>query len=72
MPTDKPKETKAEFNARYGAWLREIRIQEFDMSVDALAAATGIDAKTIIAAEAGQVIEMYDALQLCEYFGVED
>ena len=72
MPTNKNKETKAEFNARYGAWLREIRVQEFAMSVDALAAATGIDAKTIIAAEAGSVIEMYDALRLCEYFGVED
>lgn len=72
MPTDKPKETKSQFNARYGKWLREIREQEFAMSVDALAAATGIDAKIIIAAEAGSIIEMYDALRLCEYFGVED
>lgn len=72
MPTKKPKETKTEFNARYGKWLRDMREQDFSMSVDALAAATGIDAATIIAAEAGQVIEMYDALRLCEYFGVED
>lgn len=71
MPTDKTKETKAEFNARYGAWLREMRL-DLSLSVEAVAAAVGIDVVTLIAAEAGQTIEMYDALKLCEYFGVDD
>ena len=64
-------EPKPAFNKRYGEWLREMR-EELGQSLEAVASATGVDIKALHMAESGEVIELYDALRLCKYFGVDE
>lgn len=63
-------ETKSAFNARYGKWLREMR-EEVKMSPNEIAAAVGISVQTVNQCENGATIELYDAMRLCNYFGVD-
>lgn len=63
-------EPKAEFNKRYGAWIRECR-QEKRKSLATVAAATGVDIATLRDIEDGKCIELNDAMRLWRYFGIE-
>ena len=64
-------ETKAEFNARYGAWMRECR-EDINQTIEDVAAATGIDAAALRDIEAGRCIELYDVKTLWECYGIGD
>lgn len=72
MITDTEKnEPKPAFNARYGAWMREMR-EELGQSVAVVAAAAGVGVDALHEIESGRVIELYDAMRLCKYFGVDE
>lgn len=72
MITDAEKqEPKSAFNARYGAWMREMRA-ELGQSLETVSAATGVGVDALHEIESGRVIELYDAMRLCKYFGVDE
>lgn len=63
-------ETKAEFNERYGRWLRECR-EEKNMTLAQAAAITGIVPDTLRKLEDGVCIELNDAIRLWHCYDID-
>lgn len=70
-PHEKITETKAEYESRYGKWLRDMRL-EINASLETVAAAVGISVDVLKQYEEGHDILLYDAMRLTEFYGVED